>query len=435
MKLYNIFESSEVTKISDSQLQDACELINDGGQLSWTLTPSRLKGKLGSIGKIFGLYIGGQVVGTIGLKEININGVVGVEVGYLYLHPEYRTFSNYVQLYTPLISVASQYNFIYLTTVTTNTVINKLMNHNSNVKHGFTSKSPFSSNMLNYWVARGTKMDVDSVVELLQDKFMITESINNFKLVFTNTDNAGSLSNSIKAIAKASPHIELSDTVENGQVEVRFGKGSLPMEQNKIVVGNKYYSKESQYNLLKDKVPMLPTVGHPDELKGEFIAKKKNSQRQQGQMVNKVPDNPSEYIFQPLVDILSEYRVICYWMNGEYHISGVYEKFGSNASLTSITSGQIYDQVTKVAKEATKILGYGVGGVDIIMTKSKVHESIGNIAYSLGGVMSKAGKLKGAMSKKGVQGSIYLLEVNTLPSLSNPMILYDLVKSIRSNIK
>lgn len=432
-EINKLLESNQVEELDEVDLEDACGLINEGGQLSWTLTPSRLKSKLGNTGKIFGLFINSEIVGTIGLKETSVNGVIGAEVGYLYLDPDNRSFTNYVKLYSALKKHANKFNFIYATTVTTNRTINRLMEHNDSVQFGFSSQSPFSSNILNYWIGIGTKMDIKDVVSLLKDKYMINESISNFKLIITNFDKAPNTARPLQNLAKNHPLLEISEEVLDGQVEASFGRNQeLPISKNKIVVGNKYYNKQSQYSILKGKVPLLPTFDSPDEVDGEFIAKKINSQKQQGQMINKVPDNPSEYIFQPLVKINSEYRVVVYFMNGDYHVSGVYEKFGSNMSFGSITSGQIHDYVTKVAIKAVKHLGYGLSGVDIVMTNTPISESA---KTKFGGIMSKAGRLKGALSKKRIEGSIFLLECNTLPSLGNPMIMHDFITSVKKNKK
>jgi hypothetical protein len=72
-------------------------------------------------------------------------------------------------------------------------------------------------------------------------------------------------------------------------------------------------------------------------------------------------------------------------------------------------------------------LGYGVSGVDIAMSETLINESVG---YMLSGL----GKLSGKLQSGKVEGQLYFLEANTMPSLSNPMILHDLIKSIKSNM-
>lgn len=439
MKVLQLFESTlhieELT--SNEELQDACDLINDGAQLSWTLTPSRLLGKLGSSGKLFGLFDSNDMVGTIGLKETTIEGITGAEVGYLYIRPDSRSFNAYTLLYRAIRDVASNYQFIFATTVTTNKTINTLMKRNQYVTFGFSQKSPFSSNILNYWIAHGTKMSVKQVEQHLSEEYLTEEEEedNNedheFKIILSNVEEAPTqFRNYIYKLADRSNSFEIGESVEKGQAMIKFGRRSSISEvENTIHFGNVYYNKQSQYNMLKGIVPTVPTFDSSDDVTGPFIAKRKGGQRQQGQLVNKVPENPEEYIFQPLLDIMSEYRVVVYYMNGDYHVSGIYKKTGSNASITSITSGEVYNVCKNIAIAAIKELGYGASGVDIAISKTEVSES------AIGGVLSGLGKLSGKITRGKIEGNVYFLEANTMPSVSNPMILHDLVKSIKSNIK
>lgn len=431
MKVIHLFENILSTKQLNNidEYQEACDLINEGGQLSWTLTPSRLDGKLGGSGKLFGLYTESTMVGTIGLKETTIDGVVGAEVGYLYVSDNARSFNAYVSLYSEIKNTASEYNFIFATTVSTNKVINTLMKRNSHVSFGFSQKSPYSSNILNYWIAHGTKMDIDQSVQHLSDEFL-TEAISNIApIVVSNVEEAPTqFQPYIERLAKNSNSLEIGDSIDEGQAMLSFGrKSGLPRDKNTIYAGNAFFNKQTQYNMLKGIVPMVPTYTSSDGVSGSFIAKAKVGQRQQGQLINKEPNNPDDYIFQPYLEITSEYRVVIYYMNGEYHVSGVYKKVGSNASLTSITSGEVYNVCKGIALSSVETLGYGLSGVDIAMSKSQVDESLGH-------VMSNLGKLSGKLSSNIVKGSMYFLEANTMPSLSNPMILHDFIKSVSSNI-
>ena len=437
MKVLQLFESTlHIEEITEhDNLQDACDLINDGAQLSWTLTPSRLLGKLGSSGKLFALYDGNEMVGTVGLKETTIEGITGAEVGYLYIKPESRSFNAYTLLYRAIRDVSSNYNFIFATTVTSNKVINTLMKRNQYVTFGFSQKSPFSSNILNYWIVHGTKMSVESVEQHLSDEYLNeneeeVEEDTEFKIILANVHEApAQFQNYIYKLADRSNVFEIGDTVLKGQAMIKFGRrSSISDVENTIHFGNAYYNKQSQYNMLKGIVPTVPTYDSSDDISGSFIAKKKSGQKQQGQVVNKVPENPEEYVFQPYLDILSEYRVVVYYMNGSYHVSGVYKKLGSNASMTSITSGEIYNVCTNIAIAAIKELGYGASGVDVAISKTEVSESVGS-------VLSGIGKLSGKITRGKIEGNVYFLEANTMPSVSNPMILHDLVKSIKSNIK
>jgi D-alanine-D-alanine ligase-like ATP-grasp enzyme len=97
-------------------------------------------------------------------------------------------------------------------------------------------------------------------------------------------------------------------------------------------------------------------------------------------------------------------------------------------SMTSITSGEVYNVCKNIAITAIKELGYGASGVDIAISKTEVSES-------LGAFVSGVGKISGKITRGKIEGNVYFLEANTMPSVSNPMILHDLVKSIKSNIK
>jgi len=435
MKVLQLFESTlHIEELSsEEELQQACDLINDGAQLSWTLTPSRLLGKLGSTGRLFALYDGNVMVGTVGLKETTIEGVTGAEVGYLYIKPDSRSFSAYTLLYRAIKDVSHNYNYIFATTVTTNNVINTLMKRNQYVTFGFSQKSPFSANILNYWIVHGTKMSVESVEEHLSDEYLNedeSESDGEFKIMLADVDSAPKqFQNYIYKLAERSDVFEVGDEILKGQAMIKFGRNSsLPSNKNTIYFGNRFYNKHAQYRMLKGSVPTVPTYEDSDDVVGSFIAKHKSSQRQQGQLVNRVPDNPEDYIFQPLLDISSEYRAVVYYMNGEYHLSGVYKKIGSNMSMTSITSGEVYNVCKNIAITAVKELGYGASGVDIAISKTEVSES-------LGAFVSGVGKLSGKITRGKIEGNVYFLEANTMPSVSNPMILHDLVKSIKSNIR
>ena len=439
MKVLQLFESTlHIEELSsEEELQQACDLINDGAQLSWTLTPSRLLGKLGSSGKLFGLYDSNDMVGTIGLKETTIEGITGAEVGYLYIKPEARSFNAYTLLYRAIRDVANNYQFIFATTVTSNKTINTLMKRNQYVTFGFSQKSPFSSNILNYWIAHGTKMSIDKVEQHLSDEYLNEneeepeeEEDTEFKIILSNVHEApAQFQNYIYKLADKSNVFEIGESVLKGQAMIKFGRrSSISDVENTIHFGNAYYNKQSQYNMLKGKVPTVPTYEDSDDVGGRFIAKHKSGQRQEGQLINKVPENPEDYVFQPLLDIASEYRVVVYYMNGDYHLSGIYKKMGSNMSMTSITSGEVYNVCKNIAITAIKELGYGASGVDIAISKTEVSES-------LGAFVSGVGKISGKITRGKIEGNVYFLEANTMPSVSNPMILHDLVKSIKSNIK
>lgn len=223
-------------------------------------------------------------------------------------------------------------------------------------------------------------------------------------------------------------------------INLYFGRGrSLPSQPNTIVIGNKYYNKDSQYRILKGKVSTIKTFRDTAALAGkEFIAKKLTGSRQQGQLINRAPDDESDYIFQPLINIIEEYRVVTYYMNGEYHVSGVYAKSGSNASFRNVSNSSVGKTSIQIAIKATSILGYGVSGTDIALVSIDNTDDLNLTESIIGKLSSLGGAALGSISNADSllnDNHMVLLECNSYPSLGNPMILYDFVSSIKKNRK
>lgn len=440
MNLQQLLESTEyrayeIDHSDRNGLEEVCEVINKGGQLSWTLTPSRLLGKLGSNGKIFALYFHNGIVGSIGIKETSINNISGGEIGYLYIEKEHRSFKNLSMLYTAVIGVANKYSFLFASTNRDNTTINTLMKRNPYMELAFAAKSPYSSNILFYWLCNinSGKITLGDAYELLNDKFggeKLEESVGSseFGISFENLESAPSqFQGYLRNIINRNQIIH-EDDFQEGFVRVVFGRsGSLPSDKNTIYAGNKFYNKQSQYHMLSNEVPMIPTFSNPEDIEGSFIAKMKAGQKQVGQVFDEIPDNPEDYIFQPKISIDKEFRVLVYFMNGKYHVSGVYQKLGSNVSLKSISTGRIFQEASEIALKSVSKLGYGISGVDIAITKTEFRESI------VGSLASTLGKAYGKLSKEDYEGQMVLLECNSMPSLSNTMIITDFINSLKSN--
>lgn len=435
----SIFEVDSIDKSDFDALQEACDLINDGGQLSWSLDPSRIISKLGNIGQLFGLYNeNSNMVGVIGLKETKIDNITGVEIGYLYIDPEYRSLRNATLLYNKAITQSNKYPFIIASTNVTNKNVNSLLSKSSKMEFVFIAKSPYSSNKLNYWISshNNGSVDVDDIKEKLQEKHsnnIINESNmqTSGSLTFLNVEDAPeSFQKLIYGTAKSSKLIKIDD-YEDGDIKVLFGRREgLPTELNTIFIGNKFFNKEKQYNILKEYVPTIKTYPNTVELQGDFIAKKKTGHKQDGQKVNEIPDNSDDYVYQPLLDIKAEYRIVVYYMNGDYHVSGIYKKTGKNASFQSITGGSIQSLASDISIAATQALGYGLSGVDVAIVEKNdgINESVGDI-------LSNLGKVAGKFGKQGLNDDEHLvvIECNTLPSMSNPMIMHDTITSIFKN--
>jgi hypothetical protein len=141
-------------KVSDNQgLQMFSDFYNESGQLSWRLTPQRLKSKMGSKGQLWGLFIKGtdEMVGSIGLKHIKEDASVDLaEMGYLMLHPNHRSLPNLMTLAKKAIMKAKSFDAVYITTNVKNRTINKLMDRTPKADKILKIKSNYSNNLL--WV-------------------------------------------------------------------------------------------------------------------------------------------------------------------------------------------------------------------------------------------------------------------------------------------
>lgn len=423
--------AEEVAIHNKDKVQDLVDLINDGGQLSWVLTPQRLQQKLSHSGKLFGLYDDSGAIGVIGIKAMAVDGIMGGEIGYLYIKPDHRSLQNATMLYNIALKTASQYPFLIATTITTNRAVNTLLARSDKMYKVFTAKSPFSNNRLNYWLSylNSGSFTLEEIEEALENEYgsnIVNESTNTLKeaITFVGID-GNAFSKELHHMVDKNPMITLRDSGDENDINIHFNKkGNLPTESNTIYVGNRYHSKLKQFNLVKNKIPTIKTLTSSEGL-DNFIAKREHGWKQQGQMINQQPDDPENYVFQPFLDIVSEYRVVTYYMNGQYHVSGVYKKTGSNMSYQSITGGEVYEVAVNMAMESAKLLGYGLSGVDMAIV---THDD--NIVESVGGVASAFGKLLGKFSDNtiGDDKIMVFLEANTFPSMANPMIRSDIMK-------
>jgi hypothetical protein len=226
------------------------------------------------------------------------------------------------------------------------------------------------------------------------------------------------------------------DPRSSSDVVISFGNSNLPTSRNRIHIGGKFHNKESQYQLLRDIVPTIKTYTDSLEVAGErFIAKKKAGYKQQGQLIDELPDDDSDYVFQPLVDIMEEYRVITYFMNGDYHVAGIYKKSGSNVSYKSINiNSPAGRKISDMAMNATEALGYGFSGADVAIVSNRNKESL-NVNESVTGfIASKTMRAFGSLDNtESLLRDNYLvvIEVNSMPSMANVGIYFDLKTSIK----
>jgi len=133
-------------EIDTDEYPQFCDLVNDGEQLSWELTPAKLEMKLGSRGMAFGLFTGdGQMVGTIAIKH-------DMELGYLYIDPAFRAGVAVKKLFDVAADNAGRYDFLFMTTRQDNRVINRLLEYSHRIVYLGTAESLFSHRTLNIWI-------------------------------------------------------------------------------------------------------------------------------------------------------------------------------------------------------------------------------------------------------------------------------------------
>jgi len=258
---------------------------------------------------------------------------------------------------------------------------------------------------------------------------------------FKNTDRIPSrFAANLRRLARALPNVDILEpqqTPESDDVVISFGNRGqgLPTAANTIYIGNAYYPKDKQSNMLKGVVPTIKTYTDHTQLDTRrMIAKLRQGERQRGQYINQIPPEAAsgDYIYQPLVDIKDEFRVVCYYMNGSYHVSGIYHKSGSNVSFRSIdTQSSAGAVLADTAVKAAQRLGYGWAGCDIALVSNQNRDDINE---AIGKLASAGAKLLGKLASINTQdNTAVVLEVNSFPSVTNPAILQDLIDSILSN--
>jgi len=179
MKLNEIFSQTdyyveEISRSDSEMLQAFADFYNESGQLSWKLNVSKLKGKLGSRGLAYGLFADGELVGTIGLKQTDIQGYRGAEIGYLMIDEEHRSFRNLMMLYKQALRGAKRFDIVFVTTNIKNRPINVLLTKTNKIEKILKIKSPYSSNKLYVWQSLRTNGDVprDERYEVLRQHFI-----------------------------------------------------------------------------------------------------------------------------------------------------------------------------------------------------------------------------------------------------------------------
>ena len=142
----------EIRRSDQEGLYDFCDFYNESDQLSWTLTPSRLLGKIGSTGRLYALQYDDKLVGTLGLKQADVTSD-SFEIGYIMIADAHRSLKNVMSLYKAAKKRIKSASLVYATTNRDNLTINKLMEFTRKFKKVALVRSTFSTNQLYLWVS------------------------------------------------------------------------------------------------------------------------------------------------------------------------------------------------------------------------------------------------------------------------------------------
>lgn len=144
----------EIERTDKAGVLRFCEVVNELSPISWKLTPQRLLLKMGKLGAIFGLFSGEQMIGTVAIKEASVVDLKAGEIGYLYLHPDFKTMNNMLALFYHAIDNARRFDLVFLTTIKKDLGLNRLFDRAVNkVKFAFEAKLKTVSTIVNFWVA------------------------------------------------------------------------------------------------------------------------------------------------------------------------------------------------------------------------------------------------------------------------------------------
>lgn len=167
------YHVEEIKRTDTERLQPLVNLINAGSQLSWVLTPSRFLSKIGPRGRVFALLDdSGAPMGVIALKQTQIGEYDAAEIGYLFVDPSARSFQNVIMLYKEALKVSNKYDFVFGTTNSKNKTVNTLLARTPKMEYVFKAKSPYSSNILFYWIVLGNSQISDAEKEqALRDEY------------------------------------------------------------------------------------------------------------------------------------------------------------------------------------------------------------------------------------------------------------------------
>ena len=150
------YEMKRIKNSNRAELQKFAEFYNQSGQLSWTLTPQKILQKLGSKGRIWGLYIKGtdNLVGTIGIKDLGVGDQDIAEMGYVMVAPEHRSLPNVMMMFKEALRYSRKFDDVFITTNTNNRPINTLLDRTGKADKILKIRSPYSRNLWNVKTSR-----------------------------------------------------------------------------------------------------------------------------------------------------------------------------------------------------------------------------------------------------------------------------------------
>ncbi len=178
MKLEQILQEEtlqyEVRRIKNSdreQLQQLSDFYNIYGKVKWSLNPQRLLQKIGSKGRLWGLYIVGDnnLIGSIGIKEIEPE--LG-EIGYIAIESEHRSLPNTMKLFKEVMRYSRKFDNVYATTNTTgddSKKVNGLLDRTGKADKILKIRSPYSRSLLYVWTIT-TSRNSEST-QIIKDHF------------------------------------------------------------------------------------------------------------------------------------------------------------------------------------------------------------------------------------------------------------------------
>ena len=157
MKLNQLMESfhlQEIDRYDDLGLGEFANFYNDSGELSWQLTPQRIRQKMGRKGKVWVIKDPetGVIGATAAIKHIADDQDDIAEIGYLMINPEFRAEINPIKMFKEVLKATKRFDVTVATTNILNKDVNRLLSRIMDAEKVLTIKSPFGTgSKLNVW--------------------------------------------------------------------------------------------------------------------------------------------------------------------------------------------------------------------------------------------------------------------------------------------